>query len=257
MEGLLQTGAALTAVRIADSDPDLFAGLGEDRGRAAQLAVARRLTIEPGDWSFTRTAATVEAVAKLRDQSGALGLLLLEGLMWREVSIGRDSGIELLGPGDLVRPWVEPVPASEVLTDPQWTALGPSSMAILDQRFATAMARWPSVFATLMDRLILRSRWLSFHLAICHVRNLQERILLAMWHFADRWGRVAPDGIVVPVHLPHRMLAQLVGARRPSVTTALAGLREQGALVEREDGSWLLRGEAPPELRPPDEPAAY
>jgi hypothetical protein len=100
-----------------------------------------------------------------------------------------------------------------------------------------------------MDRLILRSRWLTFHLAICHVRSLPQRILLAMWHFADRWGRVSPDGVIVPVRLPHRMLAQLVGARRPSVTTALAALRSEGRLEERADGSWLLPGGLPEGLR--------
>jgi Mn-dependent DtxR family transcriptional regulator len=35
----------------------------------------------------------------------------------------------------------------------------------------------------------------------------------------------------------------LVGARRPSVTTALTGLAREG-LVERIEGGWLLHGDA-------------
>jgi len=40
--------------------------------------------------------------------------------------------------------------------------------------------------------------------------------------------------------LSHRMLGQLVGARRPTVTTALAQLAKDGELARRDDGTWLL-----------------
>jgi hypothetical protein len=238
-----------TVVRISDYDPDLFSDLGEQRSRAEDMAQARQVKLEPGEWSFADQARSAGPVAEIRDQRGSVGLLVLEGLLWREACIGKDSGIELLGPGDLLRPWVKPIPTSEILAEDRWTILQPASLAVLDRRFALATARWPAIVATLMDRLILRARWLSFQLAICHVRSLQQRILLAMWHFGDRWGRMSPSGIVVPVRLPHRMLAQLVGARRPSVTTALAALRAEGLLTERDDGSWLLPGEMPVDLR--------
>jgi hypothetical protein len=38
----------------------------------------------------------------------------------------------------------------------------------------------------------------------------------------------------------------VVGARRPSVTTALGRLQEQGLIARLPDGGWLLHG-APPE----------
>ncbi len=249
MEDLFTKPARPNAVKVAEFDPDLFADLGTDRERAQELAIARRLDLKTGNWAFDEADEEHHVLRQLRDERGSFGLLLLEGLLWREVCIGRDSGIELLGPGDVLRPWVRPIPSSAILAEPQWTVLQPSSAAILDRRFALAMARWPAVPARLMDRVILRSRWLTFHLAICHVRNLRQRILLAMWHFGDRWGRMSSSGVIVPVRLPHRMLAQMVGARRPSVTTALAALRAEGALVERDDGSWLLPGEAPEALR--------
>jgi CRP/FNR family cyclic AMP-dependent transcriptional regulator len=65
------------------------------------------------------------------------------------------------------------------------------------------------------------------------------------WHLAERWGRVSGDGVVVPLALTHRILGQLVGARRPTVSTALSELAERGELVRRSDGSWLLRGDPP------------
>jgi CRP/FNR family transcriptional regulator, cyclic AMP receptor protein len=245
---IVQPAAEAKAIRVADYDPDLFADLGEQKGQAERLALARQVRLAPGEWRLGEQTGQ-GPLGLIRDQRGSLGLLILEGLFWREASVGSEAGIELLGPGDLLRPWVKPIPTSEILAEDRWTVLQPSSLAILDRRFAIAMARWPTVAATLMDRLILRTRWLSFQLAICHVRNLRQRLLLAMWHFGDRWGRMSPDGVIVPVRLPHRMLAQLVGARRPSVTTALASLRSEGLLDERDDGSWLLPKEIPQELR--------
>jgi hypothetical protein len=37
----------------------------------------------------------------------------------------------------------------------------------------------------------------------------------------------------------------MVGARRPSVTTALGQLMARGEIERRDDGEWLLLGEAP------------
>ena len=53
------------------------------------------------------------------------------------------------------------------------------------------------------------------------------------------------DGVIVPLALTHRILGQLVGARRPTVSTALSELAEREELTRRPDGSWLLRGDPP------------
>ena len=42
--------------------------------------------------------------------------------------------------------------------------------------------------------------------------------------------------------LSHRMLGQLVGARRPTVSTSLAELVREGEVARRSDGTWLLTG---------------
>ena len=42
--------------------------------------------------------------------------------------------------------------------------------------------------------------------------------------------------------LSHRMLGQIVGARRPTVTAAVRLLIDAGDVVRRPDGSWLLTG---------------
>jgi hypothetical protein len=74
---------------------------------------------------------------------------------------------------------------------------------------------------------------------------VDRRLKALFWHLAERWGRVSGDGVIVPLALTHRILGQLVGARRPTVSTALSELAERGELVRRPDGSWLLRGDPP------------
>jgi hypothetical protein len=81
---------------------------------------------------------------------------------------------------------------------------------------------------------------------------VDDRLLALLWCLAERWGRVVPGGVAVNLRLPHRTLAGMVGARRPSVTTALGQLIARGPIERRPDGGWILLG-APPEERR-DEP---
>jgi CRP-like cAMP-binding protein len=68
---------------------------------------------------------------------------------------------------------------------------------------------------------------------------------------------VRGDGVLLPLRLSHSLLADLVCARRPSVTVALQRLAE-GRLVERAETGWILHGDpvelsfAPVEARQAD-----
>jgi CRP-like cAMP-binding protein len=73
------------------------------------------------------------------------------------------------------------------------------------------------------------------------------RLHMLLWYLAGRWGRVRGDGVAVPIRLTHAVLADLVAARRPTVTTALSDLARQG-LVRAVDDGWLLAGEPPGDL---------
>ena len=78
--------------------------------------------------------------------------------------------------------------------------------------------------------------------ATCHPRA-DARIALLLWHLAERWGIVVADGILVPLPLTHRLIGQLVGAERPSVSHALARLSSAG-LVTRDPNGLVLHGTA-------------
>ena len=69
---------------------------------------------------------------------------------------------------------------------------------------------------------------------------------MLLWHLAGRWGRVRSDGAIVPLRLTHAVLAELVAARRPTVTSALSDLSRRGLVTAFHDG-WLLYGALPKE----------
>ena len=119
------------------------------------------------------------------------------------------------------------------------------TVAVLDRRFAAEAARYPEITAVLFDRLSERSVRLATTQAISQLTRVDRRLKALFWHLAERWGRVSGDGVIVPLALTHRILGQLVGARRPTVSTALSELAEREELIRRPDGSWLLRGDPP------------
>jgi hypothetical protein len=49
----------------------------------------------------------------------------------------------------------------------------------------------------------------------------------------------------------------MVGARRPSVTTALGQLMARGAIERRSDGAWILRDAPPSEERLESAPVPF
>jgi CRP/FNR family transcriptional regulator, cyclic AMP receptor protein len=225
-------------IRVLDRDPDLARGLSQD-----QFALAERHLIAPvknldtGEWTGPWEAE--------KDALAHLGVLVLDGLILREQRIGTVSAAELLGAGDILRPWLTGQEGSSLPSTARWQVLQPTTVAILDRRFATVAGRWPEVGAALMERSTQRCRLLAFQMAIASVRRIDARLLLLFWRLADRWGRVTSDGIVVPLRLTHGWLASLVGAQRPSVTTALGSLASAGQVERMSDGSWLLRGDPP------------
>src|SRR5437764_836416 len=169
----------MALVRVADADPDLFAGI--DDPNAAAASVAEVLRFERGSW---------RGPLEGHDPSGHFGLLVFEGILIRRVRFGRRPVLELVGPGDVLRPWVTFGPDSSLQQPSHWRVHERSELAVLDRRFATRVSAWPEVAAALMDRQTRRARLLSLHLSIAQLPRLREGLTALFWYLADRWGRV-------------------------------------------------------------------
>jgi CRP/FNR family cyclic AMP-dependent transcriptional regulator len=224
-------------VSLLDLDPELgvmLDGAGYERAARDVVVLTRRLPV--GLWDVSRLSG-----ATARD----LGLLVLDGVLCRELVVEGESSRELLGPGDLARPWQSEHDTALLPVRTIWWVLSPIRLAILDRRVGDELARYPEIIAALMERVSERSLRLATTQAIAQLTGVDRRLKALFWHLAERWGRVSPDGVVVPLALSHRLLGQIVGARRPTVSSALAGLADRRELTRRSDGSWLLRGDPP------------
>jgi CRP/FNR family cyclic AMP-dependent transcriptional regulator len=234
----ISPGALAMICHPLDEDPDLAETIPADaRQQAAKECIAREVSLPAGPWPDTPAAMPGEGI----------GLLVLDGLLIRRVGIDARFGAELLGAGDLLRPWQgEDEPPTLPLTT-GWRVLEKTRMAVLDEMFAGRAARYPQLTGRLVGRALERSRNLAVNMAIVHQARVDVRLHMLFWHLAGRWGRVRTDGVSLPLRLTHSVLADLAAARRPTVTSALSDLAKR-RLVIPIAGGWQLSGQPPGEL---------
>ena len=204
--------------QLLDLDPDLGMLVPVDRRDACRRELeveVRRLA--QGPWAVGGDGA---------DPKHA-GLLVIDGVIAR----------------DVVRPWSLREAPGLLQATIRWTALTDVNVALLDRRFAGLLTHWPDVNVAIMDRINQRAHRLAITQAISQLNKVDRRLLSLFWHLAERWGRITPGGVVIPLTLSHRMLGQLVGARRPTVSSAIGELAARDELVRRDDGTWLLKGD--------------
>jgi len=222
---------------MLDHEPELAGVLDPERlAIARDVAWAQAMELPVGPWS--EQAWPVEV-------SSGLGLLVLDGLLLRHLSIAGRSSVELLGGGDLLRPWQRDDDAAvSVPRQASWRVLRRAVIAVLDIDFARRIAPYPELHGALVAKALWRTRELAVNIAILRQPRVAVRLEMLLWHLADRWGTVRADGVLVPVKLTHRVLSELLAASRPTVSAAVASLTRNGTLVSHERG-WLLTGRPP------------
>jgi CRP-like cAMP-binding protein len=168
---------------------------------------------------------------------------MLDGLLGRRVIVPeRGRSLELLGQGDLFRPWQDQAASFERLS---WTVIEPAAIAVLDEPLGARAREVPELMHEFTERALRRARRLAVSAAIANTVGVEDRLLLSLWQLTELWGLKASEGAVLPFRLSHQTLADLVGARRPTVTLGLRNLTERGKLRRNETGQWILVGDPP------------
>lgn len=223
---------------VLHEDPDLLEHIPpRERERAVAVCLAPVISVPRGRW----------AAEEMNVMFDGIGLLVLGGLLIRRVGVDGRFGAELLGAGDLLRPWQGEDIQSALPHTTGWRVIERARLAVLDEAAAQRLAHYPPLIGAIVGRAVNRSRCLALMMAIVHHPRIEVRLHMLLWHLADRWGRVRPDGVHLPLRLSHSVLADLVAAQRPSVTGSLKRLGERG-LVRTLDTGWLLSGDPPGEL---------
>ena len=232
-------------VSLLDVDSELAQAVPEtERHEARRHAAVPALQIAGRRWDPSTIAMQANA--------GWLGVFVLDGLLLRHVSVaGRSSG-ELLGAGDVFRSWDADDEYAPLPVTVEWAVLAPTRVAVLDDAFARRIAHWPHLWGKLLHRTSRRANHQAVIAAVTTLTRSDERLLLMFWLLAGRWGRMTPDGVLLTLPLTHRILALLIGANRPTVTTALNRLAANGLLLRLSRDRWLLTHAAMTQIRYPE-----
>ena len=223
-------------ISVLRVDLELGERLGDERrARAERASVAEVIRREGRTW-MAKDDADIG-----RD---GLGLLVVEGTLVRRVGLESRFCAELLSAGDIVQPSQHDGEEATLPFEATWRLLEPLRLAVLDLAWMNRMAPFPEVMSDLAARIMVRSRRLASLLAISHHHRLDDRLRLLLWELADRYGRVCTDGVRLDLPLTHELVADLVGAHRPSVSVAIGRLERSGHMY-REDHKWFLTGSPP------------
>lgn len=215
--------AAAPPVCLLDVDPELAAELdASSAGRAGITVPVPVRTLARGDWTPS------DGLRK------TLALLIVDGLVIRNDAAPGLESLTLHGPGDLID-------VHRVAIDSTWSVRRAATVAALDGHILAKAREHPQLLVALLRRLLGAGREDQILAAIARRTRVNERLLALMTHFAGRWGRVTSDGVVVDLPLTHSELGHLIGARRPTVTIAVAQLADEGILRRLEAGRWLVR----------------
>lgn len=217
--------------RLFDVDPELRRVASDVARSALGRATVPVVHLPPGSVEPKRLAG--------RD---ALGVVVSDGLLARTVLVPGGSSVELLSPRQMLQPWSVEEPS---FASASWTVLDDAEFYVIDRRLTRALAADQELMIAVVGRGIERAHVLTVSAAIESIVGVENRVLLTLWQLAEYCGTATGEGVTMPLRLTHELLAGLIGSRRPSVTSALASLSEQGLIARRRDRSWLLIGECP------------
>src|SRR6188472_1134497 len=116
---------------IVDADPDLADLLDEaELEQARRGALTRERRLSPGEWDAARA---------IEPDKHHRGFLIIEGLLSREVNVLGRTCVELLGRGDVLRPWRWDPDGSHVHAEVGWIVLEHTRLAVLDHGLVVRM----------------------------------------------------------------------------------------------------------------------
>lgn len=170
---------------LLELDPDLGRMLSGER-RASALPVLRVSVHQRvrGPWPMKSV---------LRERvTPHLGVLILDGVIASDILLEDVTSTELLGPGDILRPWPREDAERLLCDQAQWMVLADCRVALLDQRLTAALSQYPEIYAVLLERMDTRARRFATTQAIAQLNRVDRRLLAQLVSPAVRTRALTP-----------------------------------------------------------------
>ena len=234
-------------VRLLKVAPELAEDLSPgELAEAERYAILPAVRLDDGPWSPARLD---EAAAASGARGRVRGFLIIDGCVTMSVRLAERECVRLLTAGELVL--LDGLAEDSLPVSWGWSALGGAGLAILDERLMVIGRHWPGLLAALLRRAAQQTRQTLLQQAISQLPRVEDRLLALFWVVADHNGVVRGDGILVQLSITHELLAQMVGARRPTVSLGLRHLEDTG-LLRAVPGGWLINRESLDRFPDPD-----
>jgi CRP/FNR family cyclic AMP-dependent transcriptional regulator len=170
------------------------------------------------------------------EQPGETVYVILSGCVKIHVeqANGTDVTLAILGPGDVVG---EMSLLDGTGRSANVLALEDTSLLWMDRdAFEECLRNMPGVTANMMRILCNRLRYAGQQIQALASMNVQGRVARQILDFAQRYGKVTPEGdVLIPIRLTQSDLASLVGASRERVNKIIAiAKRNEHISVDRD-----------------------
>lgn len=218
-------------IGLLEADPDLGAELTAEELTEARHIILPRAVLDPGPWCIEQLDQATGVTGEVR------AFLVIAGVVTADLALADYVCTRLISTGELVL--LEGSHLDSLPVRSGWSILQRAELAILDDRLLTIAVRWPKLLAAILRRAAQQIRQALLQQAISQLPRVDDRLLALFWSIADRHGVVRPDGIWIPLQITHATLAQMVGARRPTVSLGLKSLEARG-VIARQDKGWTI-----------------
>jgi CRP/FNR family transcriptional regulator, cyclic AMP receptor protein len=170
-----------TYVRIFDADPALLRDVEPEQAAfLREHGAVPAVRLDPGPWHPPTHRSSARRW---------LGLLVVAGFCVRPLEIAGRRVSEVVGPGDLLRPWDDEAWPGPARPGGAWTVLCPATIGVLDQAFAAVARRSPELIGCLLERSLRRAHNVAAGVAIAEEPDDERRVRALLDCVVDRWGR--------------------------------------------------------------------
>jgi len=193
-----------------------------------QLSPEQILDIE--SQCFSREFARGEMIYLPSDMGDSV-LLLARGRVriYHVTGEGKQAILDFMEPGEL---FGEVSVFNGSRRDEYAEATEKSFVVLLPQHvIQQLMLENPRVSMTLTRMFGLRVRRIERRLKSLLFRTSRERLIHLLLELAEKYGRHAPDGILIGQKISHQDMASIIGATRETVTITLGELQTEGKLT--------------------------